>query len=66
MDIAHKVLSGMHSTMKHIPRNMDYLLAANTLTAYLLIKTSKLEEALQCLEFAEKLIFLQVTYTLEE
>jgi len=66
MEISHNVVQGLHTPVYHSPRNIDYLLAANTLTAYLLIKSSKLEEALSCLEFAEKLIFLQVKYTLED
>mgnify|MGYP006893254544 CR=1 FL=1 len=58
IEITHGIVEGMHSSSHHNPRNIDYVLAVNTMTAYLLLKTSKIEEALTCLEYAEKLIFL--------
>jgi hypothetical protein len=66
MEVTHHVVRGIHTLDYHQPRDMDYLLAVNTLTAYLLIRANKLEEALKCLDFAQTLIFLQVEYTLEE
>jgi len=50
----------------HHPRHMDYIIAVHTMSAFILLKMGRLTEAYQILEEAEKLIFLQVKYTLED
>ena len=40
-----------------VERNLDYLVAVNTLTAYLLINLGKPTEALEFAQIAERIIF---------
>ena len=64
--IAHKIPSNLPKMNEHYPRNIDYLLAVNGLTSFLLMKMGKIYEALKYIYIAEELTILQVEYTLEE
>lgn len=64
--IGHKITTTLHKKNEHYPRNIDYLLAVNTLTSFLLMKMGKINEALKYIYIAEELSILQVEYTLEE
>ena len=41
---------------KEQPRNLDYMLAVNILTAFVLLRINKLKEAVQFLDIAEKIL----------
>ena len=66
MSACKVIASNLQSSDCHIPRHLDYVIAIHTMTSYCLIRTGKLEQALKLLSEAEKLIFQQVKYTLED
>ena len=50
---------------KDQPRNLDYMLAVNILTAFILIKINKLQEAVQFLEISDKILKQLVDYNID-
>lgn len=66
MNACKPIARELNNKNKHEPRNIDYAIAAYTMTSFCLIRTGRLEEALKMVSEAEKLIFLQVKYCLED
>lgn len=66
MTTSQEIMAKMHTETFHDPRNMDYVLAARTVTAFSLIKLGKLKDALSVLIEAENMIFALAKYTLED
>lgn len=66
VQINQSIIEDLHTEHMHQPRSLDYMIAVHTMSAFILLKMNKLAEAFQILEEVEKLVFLQVKYTLEE
>ena len=55
----------MYNPENHQPKDLDYIMAVNLLTAFILIKIGKMRQALDFIEIAEEMLGLLVKYNVE-